>query len=54
MTEIQLNSGTRIPQVGFGTSQSADPAASVEAAIGAGYRHIGTAQMSGDETGGPR
>ena len=46
---IQLNSGTSIPQIGFGTSKSADAASSVEAAIRAGYRHIDTAQMYGNE-----
>lgn len=46
---IQLNTGISIPQIGFGTSKSADPAASVRAAIEAGYRHIDTAQMYGNE-----
>ncbi len=47
--EIQLNNGSSIPQIGFGTSKSARPAASVEAAVRAGYRHIDTAQMYGNE-----
>ncbi|GGE67093.1 aldo/keto reductase [Nesterenkonia cremea] len=46
---IQLNTGISIPQIGFGTSKSADPVASVRAAIEAGYRHIDTAQMYGNE-----
>ncbi len=46
---IQLNTGISIPQIGFGTSKSVDPATSVRAAIEAGYRHIDTAQMYGNE-----
>ena len=50
MTEkIQLNSGTSIPQIGFGTSKCTAPATAVEAAVRAGYRHVDTAQMYGNE-----
>lgn len=48
-TTIELNSGAQLPQVGFGTSQAATPAASVAAALQIGYRHVDTAQMYGNE-----
>src|SRR5690625_5105529 len=48
-TTIELNSGAQLPQVGFGTSQAATPAASVAAALRLGYRHVDTAQMYGNE-----
>ncbi|TLP98655.1 aldo/keto reductase [Nesterenkonia salmonea] len=48
---LELNSGHRIPVVGFGTSALATPAASVEAALRAGYRHVDTAQMYQNEEG---
>ncbi|WP_150462113.1 aldo/keto reductase [Nesterenkonia ebinurensis] len=50
-TTLPLNSGAHIPQIGFGTSQAADAARSVAEAVRAGYRHIDTAQMYGNETG---
>lgn len=48
---IPLNSGYRIPQLGFGTYQVAkeDTQRTVEYAIEQGYRHIDTAQMYGNE-----
>jgi len=50
---IELNNGTRIPQIGLGTSPLTDD--EVERAIGiaieAGYRHIDTAYKYGNETG---
>jgi 2,5-diketo-D-gluconate reductase A len=49
--DIMLNNGQRIPQFGFGVFQI-DPADTVEAtttALRAGYRHIDTAQMYGNE-----
>ena len=48
---IQLNNGTTIPQLGFGVFQidRKDTAESVQAAFDAGYRHIDTAQMYGNE-----
>ncbi|WP_366909425.1 aldo/keto reductase [Nesterenkonia sp.] len=46
---LQLNSGAHIPQLGFGTSQSATPAESVRTAVEVGYRHVDTAQMYGNE-----
>lgn len=49
-TTLELNSGARIPQLGFGTSRLADPAQSVAEALKIGYRHIDTAQMYGNET----
>lgn len=48
---ITLNDGTTIPQLGFGVFQI-DPeqtADTVQAAFDAGYRHIDTAQMYGNE-----
>ncbi|MFD1432771.1 aldo/keto reductase [Lacticaseibacillus yichunensis] len=47
-----LNNGVEIPVVGFGTWQTPDgdvAQKSVEAAIAAGYRHIDTAAMYGNE-----
>ena len=49
--QIQLNDGNRIPQLGFGVFQI-DPSETVEAvtrALEAGYRHIDTAEMYGNE-----
>ena len=48
---LSLNNGRTIPQVGFGVFQI-EPAETVEAvttAFEAGYRHIDTAQMYGNE-----
>ena len=45
-TRIQLNNGTAIPCLGFGTYKIKDPAEaynSVRSALEAGYRHIDTA-----------
>jgi 2,5-diketo-D-gluconate reductase A len=50
---IELNDGTRIPQLGFGVFQI-DPeetAAAVKTALEIGYRHIDTAEMYGNEKG---
>jgi 2,5-diketo-D-gluconate reductase A len=49
--EIMLNNGRMIPQFGFGVFQvrPEDTAAAVTAALQAGYRHIDTAQMYGNE-----
>ena len=49
--EIMLNNGRTIPQLGFGVFQ-VEPEDTVEAvtlALQAGYRHIDTAQMYGNE-----
>ena len=48
---IALNNGVEIPQLGFGVFQikPADTAAAVTAALDAGYRHIDTAEMYGNE-----
>ncbi|QYJ02929.1 aldo/keto reductase [Nocardioides panacisoli] len=48
---IPLNDGTSIPQLGFGTFQvpPEDTEKVVTAALEAGYRHIDTAQMYGNE-----
>ncbi|GEE03977.1 oxidoreductase [Gordonia spumicola] len=48
---LDLNNGVAIPQLGFGTYQiaPADTKAAVLAALEAGYRHIDTAQMYGNE-----
>jgi 2,5-diketo-D-gluconate reductase A len=48
---IELNDGHTIPQLGFGVFQipPRDTARAVTAALEAGYRHIDTAQMYGNE-----
>ena len=48
---ITLNNGQAIPQLGFGVFQVApkDTAAAVSRALEAGYRHIDTAEMYGNE-----
>ena len=48
---ITLNSGATIPQLGFGVFQidPEDTAETVQTAFDAGYRHIDTAQMYGNE-----
>ena len=50
---ITLNDQTTIPQLGFGVFQvpPEQTAATVTAALEAGYRHIDTAQMYGNEAG---
>ncbi|SEB79887.1 2,5-diketo-D-gluconate reductase A [Nocardioides exalbidus] len=51
--DIALHDGTTIPQLGFGVFQvpPEDTAATVATALEAGYRHIDTAQMYGNEAG---
>ncbi|MDT5102659.1 MAG: 2,5-diketo-D-gluconate reductase [Mycobacterium sp.] len=48
---IKLNDGAHIPQLGFGVFQigAEDTASAVKAALDAGYRHIDTAEMYGNE-----
>jgi 2,5-diketo-D-gluconate reductase A len=48
---IKLNNGVEIPQLGFGVFQvpPADTAEAVTVALRAGYRHIDTAEMYGNE-----
>jgi 2,5-diketo-D-gluconate reductase A len=50
---IRLNNGVEIPQVGFGVFQIPpdETAAAVRKALDAGYRHVDTAQMYGNEEG---
>ncbi len=50
---IELNDGHTIPQLGFGVFKidPAETAAAVTAALEAGYRHIDTAEMYGNEAG---
>jgi 2,5-diketo-D-gluconate reductase A len=50
---IELNDGASIPQLGFGVFQIPPPetARATEAALAAGYRHIDTAEMYGNERG---
>jgi 2,5-diketo-D-gluconate reductase A len=50
---IELNDGNRIPQLGFGVFQvpPAETAQAVSLALEAGYRHIDTAEMYGNERG---
>ena len=49
--DITLNNGVRIPQLGFGTFQikPVDTAQATLTALEAGYRHIDTAEMYGNE-----
>lgn len=51
--DVELNDGTSIPQLGFGVFlvPQAQTRAAVKTALGAGYRHIDTAQMYGNEAG---
>lgn len=51
--DIRLNDGRTIPQLGLGVYQIAprDTARAVRDALEAGYRHIDTAQMYGNERG---
>ena len=51
--QIALHDGTSIPQLGFGVFQvpPEETAATVALAFEAGYRHIDTAQMYGNEEG---
>lgn len=45
-TELKLNTGAKIPALGFGTWQDKDAQeAAVTEALNAGYRHIDTAHM---------
>jgi 2,5-diketo-D-gluconate reductase A len=48
---IELNSGARIPQLGFGVFQipPKETAEAVKTALDIGYRHIDTAEMYGNE-----
>src|SRR5207248_4373703 len=50
---ITLNDGNTIPQLGFGVFQIPPPATAeaVALALAAGYRHIDTAEMYGNERG---
>jgi 2,5-diketo-D-gluconate reductase A len=50
---IKLNDGSEIPQLGFGVFQIPPPDTqrAVELALEAGYRHIDTAEMYGNEKG---
>lgn len=49
-TWFKLNTGAKIPAIGFGTWQDADAQAkAVEIALKAGYRHIDTARIYGTE-----
>lgn len=49
--DVELNDGYRIPQVGFGVFQipPEETAKAVHDALAAGYRHIDTAEMYGNE-----
>jgi 2,5-diketo-D-gluconate reductase A len=51
--DILLNNGNTIPQLGFGVFQvrPANTAEAVTTALQAGYRHIDTAEMYGNEQG---
>jgi 2,5-diketo-D-gluconate reductase A len=51
--DISLNDGNTIPQLGFGVFQiePEDTAQAVGKALEAGYRHIDTAEMYGNEAG---
>src|SRR5580700_7517773 len=49
--QIMLNNGQQIPQFGFGVFlvPPAETTAAVSSALDAGYRHIDTAEMYGNE-----
>ena len=52
MYEVKLNSGTQIPQLGLGVFQTEDgeqTRSAVKWALEAGYRHIDTAKIYGNE-----
>jgi 2,5-diketo-D-gluconate reductase A len=51
MPEIMLNNGQTIPQLGFGTFliEPENTVDAVSVALDAGYRHVDTAQMYGNE-----
>jgi 2,5-diketo-D-gluconate reductase A len=51
--DIELNDGNTIPQLGFGVFQipPRDTAEATRVALEAGYRHIDTAEMYGNERG---
>lgn len=51
MNQITLNDGNTIPQLGFGTFrlEAAEAEAAVNEALEAGYRHIDTASIYGNE-----
>ncbi len=51
VTNVKLNNGVEIPQLGFGVFQikPAETAATVYSALEIGYRHIDTAEMYGNE-----
>lgn len=53
---LTLNDGNSIPQLGFGVFQVPpnETAATVTSALEAGYRHIDTAQMYGNEKASAR
>jgi 2,5-diketo-D-gluconate reductase A len=53
VSTIELNDGSRIPQLGFGVFQIKpdETAAAVKTALDIGYRHIDTAEMYGNEKG---
>ncbi|CRK56180.1 oxidoreductase of aldo/keto reductase family, subgroup 1 [Alloactinosynnema sp. L-07] len=53
MSEVKLNDGTTIPQLGFGVWQVPDDVAvtAVATAIEAGYRSVDTAAIYGNEVG---
>lgn len=53
MEQLTLLNGKEIPVLGYGTWQNVDPSECVDGvvnALKAGYRHIDTAQMYGNET----
>ena len=52
MHYVQLNQGNKIPQLGLGVYQTADGQQTMDAvcwALEAGYRHIDTAKIYGNE-----
>ncbi|HET9173711.1 MAG TPA: aldo/keto reductase [Candidatus Saccharimonadales bacterium] len=54
MQEVQLNTGSALPVVGFGTweiSGDREAELAVSSAIACGYRHIDTAKIYGNERG---
>ncbi len=50
MKQVILNNGTEIPEIGFGTWQTTESVVNtVKTALDAGYRHIDTADIYGNE-----
>ena len=50
MKQVILNNGTEMPEIGFGTWQTTEGIqATIKSVLQAGYRHIDTADIYGNE-----